>query len=137
MTTAEPAAIPLPEVTVLTEPYWTGLAEGELRHQRCGSCGNAWLPAREECPGCLSDQIGWETGAGRGTLVSWVVYHQASHPGFAGRVPYNVAIVALDEGPRLITNLLDPAEDLRIDAAVELRIEQESGVALPRFALVR
>lgn len=137
MTTAVPATVPLPEVTPLTEPYWTGLAEGELRHQRCRDCGNAWLPAREECPRCLSDAVGWEASSGRGTLVSWVVYHQASHPAFADRVPYTVAIVALDEGPRLITNVVDPVEDLRIDAPVALRVERESGVALPRFALVR
>ncbi len=127
--------IPLPEVTPLTEPYWTGLAGGELRHQRCGSCGNAWLPAREECPGCLTDDWTWQPSAGRGRLISWVVYHTAPHASFAHRVPYNVAIVELDEGPRLITNILAADGDLAIERPVVLQIEQESGFSVPRFRL--
>lgn len=132
-----PVELPLPDVTPLTEPYWTGLAEGELRHQRCGDCGNVWLPAREECPRCLSDAVGWQASSGRGRLISWVVYHQAPHASFAQRVPYNVAVVELDEGARLISSVVGPDEDLRIEHPVELRIEQEQGLSVPRFALVR
>lgn len=127
--------MPLPTVTPLTEPYWTGLAEGQLRHQSCRQCGNTWLPAREECPRCLAADWEWKPSSGRGRLISWVVYHQAFHPAFADRVPYNVAVVELDEGPRLVTNLLDPVEDLGIDRPVVLQIEDESGVSVPRFRL--
>lgn len=127
--------MPLPTVTPLTEPYWTGLAEGELRYQRCRSCGNAWLPAREECPRCLADDWVWKPASGRGRIISWVVYHQAFHPAFADRLPYNVAVVELDEGPRLITNILAPEADLAIERPVALEIEQESGVSVPRFRL--
>jgi uncharacterized OB-fold protein len=125
--------MPLPTVTPMTEPYWTGLAAGELRHQRCGACGNAWLPAREECPGCLSDDWEWQAASGRGRIISWVVYRQAFHPAFADRLPYNVAVVELDEGPRLITNILGAEDDLAIERPVVLEIEQESGVSVPRF----
>lgn len=127
--------MPLPEVTPLTEPYWTGLAEGELRHQRCHRCGNAWLPAREECPRCLADDWEWTPASGRGRLISWVVYHQAFHPAFADRVPYNVAVVELDEGARLVTTILGPGQDLAIERPVILQIEDESGVSVPRFRL--
>ena len=127
--------VPVPSVTPLTEPYWSGLAQGELRHQRCGSCSNAWLPAREECPRCLSEDVTWVASSGRGRLISWVVYHQASHPAFTDRVPYNVAVVELDEGARLITNVLGPMEDLEIERPVVLQIEQEAGFSLPRFRL--
>jgi uncharacterized protein len=127
--------MPLPIVTPLTEPYWTGLAEGELRHQSCRQCGNAWLPAREECPRCLADDWAWKPASGRGRIISWVVYHQAFHPAFADRLPYNVAVVELDEGPRLITNVLAPAEDLTIEHPVVLQVEDESGVSVPRFRL--
>lgn len=127
--------MPQPEVTPLTEPYWQGLAAGELRHQACGSCGHVWLPAREECPRCLADDVSWAASSGRGRLVSWVVYHQASHPAFADRVPYNVAVVELEEGARLITNILADLSELRIDQPVVLKIEQEAGVSLPRFEL--
>lgn len=125
----------MPTITPLTEPYWQGLQAGELRHQVCGSCGNVWLPAREECPRCLSGEVSWSPSTGRGRIVSWVVYHHASHPAFATRVPYNVAIVELEEGARLITNVLADESDLAIDRPVVLRVEQEDGFSLPRFAL--
>ena len=127
--------LPLPTVTPLNEPYWKGLEEGELRHQRCRTCSNVWLPAREECPRCLSDDLGWEASSGRGRIISWVLYHQAAHPAFADRVPYNVAVVELDEGARLITNILAPEQELAIERPVVLQIEQEAGFCLPRFAL--
>lgn len=125
--------VPLPEVTDLTRPYWDGLAEGELRFQRCGKCRNAWLPAREECPRCLSDAVGWEAAGGRGRLVSWVVYHQAVHASFADRVPYNVAVVELDEGPRLISNVVADSGSLSIEMPLVVSVEDESGVKVPRF----
>lgn len=127
--------VPLPEVTPLTQPYWDGLAQGELRHQRCAGCGHAWLPAREECPHCLSAEVAWEPAGGGGRIISWVVYHTAVHPSFADRLPYNVAVVELDEGPRLITNINAPEDQLAIERAVVLSIEQESGVSVPRFGL--
>ena len=126
--------VPLPEVTALTEPYWSGLAAGELRFQRCAGCRNAWLPAREECPRCLSDDVSWEASAGRARLISWVVYHSAVHPSFADRLPYNVAIVELDEGARLITNINASEDELSIEMPLTLSIEQESGVSIARFS---
>ena len=127
--------MPLPTVTPLPEPYWTGLTEGELRHQKCHQCGNAWLPAREECPRCLAADWEWTAASGRGRLISWVVYHQAFHPAFADRLPYNVAVVELDEGPRLVTNIVEPEDGLAIERPVVLQIEDESGVSVPRFRL--
>ncbi len=125
--------IPMPEVTPVSRPYWAGLDEGELRYQRCGACGNAWLPAREECPRCLEDEVTWQASAGRGRIVSWVVYHQAVHPSFADRIPYNVAVVELDEGPRLITNIKADPDDLSIEQPVVAVIEREGDVSVARF----
>lgn len=123
--------------TPLTAAYWDALEEGRLQFQRCGACGNAWLPPREECPRCLAADWTWETAMGRGRVVSWVVYHRSPHPLFADRVPYNVAVVELEEGPRLITNLLDPdGLGIRIDAAVRLEVQREGSLALARFRLV-
>ncbi|MBI3068794.1 MAG: OB-fold domain-containing protein [Betaproteobacteria bacterium] len=133
---SEQSDFPLPEITPLTEPYWKALSEGRLTFQRCGSCGAAWLPARAECARCLGDELGWETASGRGRLVSWVVYHHAFHKAFAQRLPYNVAIVELEEGPRLITNIVNPQAGLAVDRPVQLVIEQEHGVALARFRVV-
>ncbi len=124
---------PLPQVTDLTKPYWSALDKGHLAFQRC-TCGNAWLPARHECPSCLGSDVRWEMASGRGHVVSWVVYHSAYHDAFKDRLPYVVAIVELDEGPRMITTFVGPREALRRDLPVSLVIEREQNFALARFA---
>ena len=128
--------MPAPERDALNTPYWDSLAKGKLSYQRCAACSHAWLPARSECPACLADQWKWETAAGGAKLISWVVYHTAFHPAFANRLPYNVAVVELDEGPRLISNVVGiaDAETLKIDRRLRLVIEDERGTAVPRFA---
>jgi len=137
-TSDESATVPPPERTELNAPYWDSLAKGNLCFQRCTSCGHAWLPPRSECPACLSDQPRWEKAGGGAKLVSWVVYHIAYHPAFKDRLPYNVAVVELDEGPRLISNVVgvDDAQSLTIDQHLRLVIEDEGGTAVPRFAPV-
>lgn len=127
--------LPRPEVTELNRPYWDGLARGHLLFQRC-DCGHAWLPARKLCPSCLQDSVRWEQARGTGRLVSWVVYHTAFHEAFAERLPYNVAIVELDEGPRLITNMVDHHDRLRADARAILQVEEDDRLALARFRLL-
>jgi uncharacterized OB-fold protein len=126
---------PLPVRDELNAPYWDALEAGRHVFQRCANCNNAWLPPRPECPRCLQHDWAWETASGEARLVSWVVYHTAFHPAFADRLPYTVAIVALDEGPRLISNIVDVAdpEALVIDQPLTLTIEREHGVAVPRY----
>jgi uncharacterized protein len=128
------APLPRPLITELTRPYWNALNQGHLVFQRC-RCGHAWLPARRTCPSCLRTDNVWERASGRGRLVSWVVYHLAYHEAFVKRLPYNVAIVALDEGPHLITNMIDDSAALKADAAVSLEIQYEDGLALARFRM--
>jgi len=114
--------------------FWDKLKKGNLSFQRCTVCGHAWLPARSECPQCLGTSWNWEIAKGEAKLVSWVIYHHAYHPAFAGRLPYLVAIVELAEGPRMISNLIqaNPAT-LRIDQALQLKIETEESLPIPRF----
>lgn len=128
---------PVPEPTPLTKPYWDALKEGRLVFTRCQSCGHGWLPARSECPRCLSDRWEWVPASGRGKVVSWVVYRHAYHEAFKSKLPYTVAVVELDEGPRLITNIVNPGHGngIAIDRPVVLKIENEEGFALARFAL--
>ena len=123
---------PLPEITALSKPYWDALAEGRLVYQRC-DCGHRWLPPREQCPVCLSPEISWSQSTGRGKQLSWVVYRTAYHPAFESRLPYVTAVVELDEGPRLITNIVTTDKALRADMPVALKIEHEDGFALARF----
>jgi uncharacterized protein len=126
--------LPKPEPTDLSRPFWGALRDGHLVFQRCAN-GHAFLPARRHCPACLQPDPQWERASGKGRLVSWVVYHTAYHPAFESRLPYNVALVELAEGPRLLTNIVDPNEALVADAPVELKIEWEGDAALARFRL--
>ena len=125
---------PLPEETPLSQPYWDALRQGRLTFQRC-RCGHAWLPPRAECPECLAAEWDWTQASGQGRVISWVIYHHAYHEAFKERLPYNVALVELDEGPRLITNIVNPDAGIAAEKPVALKIEDEHGVALARFAL--
>lgn len=131
------AAIELPEADEHVRAFRDALEEGRLTHQRCAN-GHAWLPPRDACPACLSPEWSWEHASGRGRIVSWVVYHRAYHPAFADRLPYNVAVVELDEGPRAVTNILgvEGGEGLSIDAPVQVAVEHEGDVPVARFRLV-
>jgi uncharacterized OB-fold protein len=103
--------------------------------QRCGTCGALRFPAREVCSRCLSREVSWVPVSGRGTVWSFVVMHQAAHPWFAARVPYAVVQVELEEGVRMISNLLDvPPAEMRIGMPVEVVFDPVAdGVVLPRF----
>ncbi len=119
------------------DAFWRMIGDGRLHFQRCDGCNNAWLPPREDCPSCWSPEWRWEEASGRGKLVSWVVFHTAFHEAFETRLPYNVAVIELDEGPRLISNVVD-LPDSGIDVAdrpVGLTIETDHGRTLPRFKL--
>ena len=134
---ADTVPLPAPQRDALNAPYWESLDRGTLSFQRCNSCDHAWLPARSECPNCLGDDLCWQPSAGGATLISWVVYHMAYHPAFAKRLPYTVAVVELDEGPRMMSNILkiDGSAEPKIGQRLSLRIEDESGTAVPRFLL--
>ena len=127
------AAFPAPQPSETAASYWRALDQGRLAFQRCKACGNAWLPPRSECPRCLTAAWEWSTASGAAKLVSWVVYHHGYHEYYAKQVPYNVAVVELAEGPRLISNIVDVAQPLRIDMPLRLVIQREAGVALARF----
>jgi uncharacterized OB-fold protein len=129
-------SFPLPEPTPVSQPYWDALSQGRLTFQRCRKCQHAWLPPRAECPNCLAVESDWVEASGRGRVVSWVIYHHAYHEAFKARLPYNVALVELDEGPRLLTNIVNPEIGIAAERPVRLTIEDEHGVALARFALV-
>ena len=128
---------PVPERTPVNAPYWEALDAGHLVYQHCRSCGHAWLPPKENCPACLAADKEWVEASGAAKVVSWVVYHHAFHPAFAERLPYNVALVELAEGPRLLTNIVNPDEagGIAIDAPLALELQEDHGVHLPRFRL--
>ncbi|MFB6845956.1 Zn-ribbon domain-containing OB-fold protein [Streptomyces sp. NPDC056373] len=96
----------LPEPDAFTRTYWDAAAEGRLLIRRCGACGRAHHYPREFCPHCWSEDVTWETASGRATLYTWSVVHRNDLPPFSHRVPYVAAVVALAEGPRMMTEIV-------------------------------
>lgn len=116
-----------PNPSGLHAEFYANLARGELRFQRCVQCRTWRHPPRVLCPSCACERWEWERSSGRGRLYSWTVTHQALAPGFGDRLPYAVAVVKLEEGPRLVTGLRGIAlERLALDLPVELGIEKMS-----------
>jgi uncharacterized protein len=126
---------PLPVPNEDGAPFWERLHAGELCIQHCDDCGRLQHPPRVLCPSCGSANRGWAPMSGRGTVYSFVVTHQAIHPSFEGHLPYVTALVELDEGPRLATNLLDIAVgEVEIGMPVELELVRVNDeVTLPLF----
>lgn len=98
---------PLPEITPLTEPFWSALRERKLVVQRCGACGTLRFPPEVGCYECGSMESSWVSMSGRATLWSWTVGHPPLLPFFAERAPWPVVVVQLEEGPRMVTNVVD------------------------------
>ena len=120
------------------DAYRASLEAHRLTFQHCKHCGKDWLPARTECPQCWADDYEWIEASGNATVVSWVNFHVAFDPRFKDRTPYNVALVELDEGPRLITNLIEiPAGTDVIGRCAALLFEEDVGRQLPRFRLTK
>jgi uncharacterized OB-fold protein len=137
--TQERYAKPLPKVTRLSRPFWEGAKRHELLLLNCNGCGKVWFPPSSCCPQCLSTDIAWKPSSGRGKVWSWIVMWQRYFPAFEGDIPYNVAYVELDEGPKLMTNLVDVApEAIRCDMPVEVVFEDVTEeISLPKFRPAR
>ena len=117
-------AKPLPNPSVESRPFWEGCKRHELLLPRCHGCASFWFPASATCPNCLSTNWDWTPSRGRGKIYSFGVYHRVYHQGFRNDVPYVLAVVQLDEGPRLVSNLVDCApEESRCDMPVEVVFE--------------
>jgi uncharacterized OB-fold protein len=115
---------PLPNPTATSRPYWQGARQGELRLQRCRACGQWVFYPRALCPYCLSGELEWARASGRGHVYTYTIVRRAAHPAFREEVPYVLAIVELEEGPRLTANIVGVVpEEVRIGLPVEAVFE--------------
>lgn len=128
-------AKPVPEITPEMAPFFEAAKRHELVVQRCTSCGTLRFPARAACNQCMSREADWVPVAGTGRVFSTAVMHQANHPAFEAIIPYVVALIELDCGVRMISNVVDcPAHEVAIDMPVEVTWEERSPeVTLPVF----
>jgi uncharacterized OB-fold protein len=130
-------ARPLPVPDGDTKPYWDAAKEHRLVIQRCQDCGEAIFYPRSVCPHCMSDRIAWIDASGRGTIYSYVVVHRAP-AAFADLAPYVVALIDLEEGVRLMSNVVGAAaSDVKIGAPVEVVFDDVTPeITLPKFRLL-
>jgi uncharacterized OB-fold protein len=128
----------LPEPTPETQHFWEGCQAGELRLQRCSACTEAYFPPRPFCPRCGSREVAVFAASGRATLHSYVISHRPP-PWLkeAPKEPQSIAVVALAEGPRMMTNVIgcpQTPEALRLDMELEVTFEQVGEtISLPQF----
>jgi len=103
---------PLPKPTPTSRPFWEGARNHELKLQRCGNCSRFIYYPRDRCPNCFSDKLSWHPVSGRATLYSYTIVHRASARAFAD--PYVLAVVELEEGPRMTSNVEAPHDQLKV-----------------------
>jgi uncharacterized OB-fold protein len=126
--------MPRPESRGLTAPYWEAARRHELVCQRCVRCSVWIFYPREQCPDCFSTELEWAPVAGNGRVFAFTIVHQPAHRAFEPDVPYAYAIVQLDEGVRMPTNIVDcPLEEIEVDMPVTVVFDDVS----PEWTLVK
>lgn len=125
----------LPVLTDLNRPFWEGCAQGKLLLQRGKTSRQLRYPAALVCPFTLDPEYEWEEMSGRGKIFTYVVFDRVYHKSWEGRTPYTVALVELDEGPMMLTNIVGlDRNELEIGRAVQVDFEPlADGIAKPVF----
>jgi len=132
----EASGRPIPRRTPTSAPYFEAAREGRLSLQKCPRDGFFFYP-RAVCPDCLGDDWSWEDVSGQGTIYSYTVDRMGLDPAQRSRVPLIVAIVELDEGPRMTSNIVGSSpEDVSIGQSVEVVFEDLAQETLIHFKLV-
>lgn len=125
---------PLPVPTPVTQPFWEGTRRHRLMLQRCDE-GHVFFYPRSHCPRCLSNRLEWAEASGRGTLYSYTVARRPTSPDFEEDVPFVIAVVELDEGPRMTSRLVEVDLD-RVEIGMRLEVvfdDVTEEVTLPYF----
>ena len=128
-----PPPLPQPE----SDFYWEKCKVHELWLRHCKRCDQAYFYPRDICPHCFSRDTDWIQSSGRGTLHTFSIVHRGPAPAFRDRVPYIAAIVELESGVRMPTNLVGVAPDpavVKVGMAVEVVFERlDDNISLPKF----
>lgn len=126
---------PVPVPSAQTQPFWDGCARNQLLLQRCTGCHTYWHPPGPICPNCLSGDYEWTPASGQGTVYTFSVVRQAFRRIWEPLIPYVLAVIELDEGPRMISNVMDIAPgDVQIGMAVTVAFQPVSeAISLPLF----
>ncbi|MCI0869153.1 MAG: Zn-ribbon domain-containing OB-fold protein [Chloroflexi bacterium] len=119
MTTEYTKPLPVPANVELSQPFWDAAKRHQLVLPRCNTCSKTFFYPRERCPECLSGDLSWSDAGGKGRVYSYTVIEQTVNRAFVGDVPYIYAMIQLDEGPRIISNVVDCSiENVYVDMPV-------------------
>jgi len=125
-----------PHPTDISKPFWNACRAHRLIMQKCDDCGEMNFYPVYICTTCGSERLDWTELSGRGRIHSITVVHRPAAPVFASSTPYALALVKVDEGPIMMSNIVGPnALKARIDDPVEVQFEDIGDVTLPRFRL--
>jgi uncharacterized OB-fold protein len=121
---------PLPSpITPEAQPYWDGLKENKLMLPKCDDCGKPFFYPRVLCPNCHSRNISWMQASGRGKLYSFHIAHRSLNRAFKVELPCVMAMIELEEGPRVLSNLINIEPDpnvVKCDMPVEVVFEKQN-----------
>ncbi|MXY79082.1 MAG: hypothetical protein F4Y94_05205 [Chloroflexi bacterium] len=131
------ATRPLPRLSDPdTAPFWQATKEHELRYQVCDDCDEVVFYPRRHCAPCLGSPLSWRASKGEGEIYSFSVVQLSRHPFFGKKAPYAVALIDLDEGFRMLSNVVgveDPVAELSVGQRVAVEWEDHDEVAIPLF----
>ena len=132
------SSLPLPVANADSLPYWNAARERRLLIRKCNACGTLHFMPRHLCPACWSDQLEWVEAKGTGSVHSFTIIRRAPMAAFAPRAPYVLALIDLDEGPRMMANVLgEDALSVRIGDRVKVTFEDRGeGAMIPQFQRV-
>ena len=119
-----------------TEPFWEATKNHELRYQVCDDCSGIVFYPRHHCTHCLGSKLSWKNSKGQGTIYTYSIVRQNYHPAFKERIPYVIAWIDLDEGFRILSNVVgvdDPTKDVEIGQRVQVEWQDYDSVSLPLF----
>ena len=130
--------LPQPISNADSQPYWAAASERRLVIRECKACGKVHFMPRHLCPHCWSDQLEWIDAKGQGEVHSFSIIRRASDPAFASQVPYVVALIELDEGVRMMSNIVgEDALAVNIGDRVQVTFEDRGeGALIPQFQRV-
>jgi uncharacterized OB-fold protein len=130
-------AKPLPIPDPVTQPFWDSLKAKAIQLQKCGACNKVIFYPRPLCPSCLSDDLTWTKVSGRGVVHAFAIPHRHPNRVFTADGPFVVALIELDEGARMLTNLVDvdpTPEAVKVGLPVEIVYDDVTDeVTLPKF----
>jgi len=130
---------PDPKVSSWVKPFWDAAREERLIVQKCSDCGKHIFYPRMACPFCFSDNLKWVEASGKATIYSYTVVESNAPSPFLADMPYVIAIVILEEGVRMLTNIVECDPDtIQCDQAVEVKfVKRDDQFTMPMFKPVR